>query len=154
MRSLLAAADFNRRRRNRRVYLTIAAVLAAIAIGVGWANKTLDSEPAGWWEQDFRGRAGEQPDGDMVGANCDRALQLRGSRGAVAGSIEAHHRGASDVNIKAAAEGPTRADERLFALTPWGCRIAAIAGTPAAGFPSGAVLVFDGLALSSQRRSC
>jgi len=39
MRSLLAAADFNRRRRNRRVYLTIAAVLAAIAIGVGWCEQ-------------------------------------------------------------------------------------------------------------------
>ena len=66
MRSLLAAAEFNRRRRKRRVYLTIAVAVAAITLGVGWCKHDPGERAGGRCGQDTRERAGQQPDGGLV----------------------------------------------------------------------------------------
>jgi len=47
MRSLLAAAEFNHRRRKRKIYLMIAAMVAAITLGVAWCERNPGEGAAG-----------------------------------------------------------------------------------------------------------
>jgi len=89
MISLLAAAEFNRRRRKRRVYLTIAVVVTAITLGVGWCKHD-PGELAGWWcEQGARERAGEQPDGGVVGLRFSPVLALLARKSRPGGKVVA-----------------------------------------------------------------